>query len=77
MDPKNRDLQIEMETACTEHLKDVGAYLEPKFENIDIDDDSFGVEASVIIPVKNRSKTIADAIDSVLKQVTDFKFNRE
>jgi hypothetical protein len=75
VDPKNREVQLEMEAACTEHLKDIGAYLEPKFNTIDIDHDSFEIEASVIIPVKNRSKTISDAIDSVLKQVTDFKFN--
>ena len=31
VDPKNRKVQIEMEQACTQHLKDVGAYLEPKF----------------------------------------------
>ncbi len=75
VDPKNRDVQIEMEDACKEHLKDIGAYLEPKFETINIDEDSFGVEASVIIPVKNRANTIADAIDSVLSQDTDFNFN--
>jgi GT2 family glycosyltransferase len=75
VDPKNRDVQIEMETACTDHLKDIDAYLEPNFKTIDTDNDLFDVEASVIIPVKNRLKTIEDAVDSVLRQVTDFKFN--
>jgi len=75
VDPKNRGVQLEMEMACTEHLKDINAFLEPNFNTIEIDDDSFNIEASVIIPVKNRLQTIADAIDSVLIQVTDFKFN--
>ena len=71
VDPKNRELQIEMEQACTNHLKKVGAYLEPKFTEIAFDQSDFPVEASVIIPVKNRVKTIADAIRSVLSQKTD------
>jgi len=75
VDPRNRDVQIEMEIACTEHLKKIGAYLEPQFETIDITQGSFEYEASVIIPVKNRVKTIADAVDSVMKQKTNFKFN--
>lgn len=75
VDPKNRAVQIEMEQACTEHLKSIGAYLEPIFENIDLGEGSFPVEASVIIPVRNRIKTIKDAIASVLTQKTDFEFN--
>ncbi len=75
VDPKNRAVQIEMEQACTRHLKDVGAYLKPKFEKIEFSKGSFEYEASVIIPVRNRIKTIKDAIESVLKQKTDFKFN--
>lgn len=75
VDPKNRAVQVEMEQACTQHLKDVGAYLEPKFDNIEFDNDNFEFEASVIIPVRNRIKTVKDAIDSVLKQETTFKFN--
>lgn len=75
VDPKNRAVQIEMEQACTRHLKDVGAYLKPKFEKIEFDKGAFEYEASVIIPVRNRIKTIKDAIESVLKQKTDFKFN--
>ncbi len=75
VDPKNRKVQIEMEQACTQHLKDVGAYLEPKFQPIAFDKDDFEFEASVIIPVRDRIKTVKDAIESVLIQKTDFKFN--
>lgn len=75
VDPKNRTVQLEMEQACTRHLKDIGAYLEPKFQQIEFDKGKFEYEASVIIPVRNRIRTIKDAIGSVLKQKTDFKFN--
>ncbi len=75
VDPKNRKVQIEMEQACTQHLKDVRAYLEPEFETIAFDKDDFEYEASVIIPVRNRIKTVKDAIESVLIQKTNFKFN--
>ena len=75
VDPKNRERQIEMEKACTEHLKDVGAWLEPIFEPIIFDRGEFPCEASVIIPVRNRNKTIRDAISSVLSQQTTFPFN--
>ncbi|MGN0309621.1 MAG: glycosyltransferase family 2 protein [Bacteroides sp.] len=75
VDPKNRDRQIEMEKACTEHLKEIGGYLEPMFESIAFDEGDFAYEASVIIPVRNRIRTIRDAIRSVLNQKTDFKFN--
>ncbi len=74
VDPKNREVQIEMEQALTAHLKKIGAFLKPNYEKINYDG-SFPVEASVIIPVKNRAKTIGDAISSVLKQKTDFDFN--
>ncbi|MFC2124095.1 glycosyltransferase family 2 protein [Bacteroidota bacterium] len=75
VDPKNRQVQIECELTCTSHLKVVGAYLEPRFRSIALSTGSFPVEASVIIPVRNRAKTIGDAIDSVLSQKTDFSFN--
>lgn len=75
VDPKNRQVQIEMEQACTQHLKDVGAFLEPTFEKIEFNRGDFEYEASVIIPVRNRIKTIRDAISSVLMQKTDFPFN--
>lgn len=75
VDPKNKAVQVEMEKACTQHLKDIGAYLEPKFDKIKFDQGEFEYEASVIIPVRNRIKTIKDAIESVLRQETNFKFN--
>ncbi len=75
VDPRNCERQKEMEMACTEHLKVIGAYLPPRFKSVDFDQQAFEVEASVIIPVKNRVKTIGDAINSVLQQETDFDFN--
>lgn len=74
VDPRNRARQTEMEDACTRHLKSIGAYLEPLFDNADYSGD-FPVEASVIIPVHNRVATIADAVESALSQITDFKYN--
>ena len=76
VDPKNREVQIEMEKAVTQHLIDVGAYVHPPFKEIDFSSViDFEYEASVIIPVRNRVKTIGDAIESVLNQNTNFKFN--
>ncbi|MDR2927037.1 MAG: glycosyltransferase family 2 protein [Cytophagaceae bacterium] len=75
VDPKNREVQIEMEAACTEHLKRIGAYLKPEFKSVDFSGETFSGEASVIIPVRNRVKTIGDAIRSVFMQKTNFKFN--
>ena len=75
VDPKNRDRQIEMEQACTEHLKEIGGYLAPEFKKIEFSAGNFEYEASVIIPVRNRIRTIRDAIKSVLSQKTDFKYN--
>ncbi|MCR5017880.1 MAG: glycosyltransferase [Bacteroidales bacterium] len=75
VDPRNRASQIEMEDAVTEHLKAIGGYLEPVFREIDLDEGDFPVEASVVIPCKNRVKTIADALKSALSQKTDFPYN--
>ncbi|MGD1005630.1 MAG: glycosyltransferase family A protein [Ignavibacteriaceae bacterium] len=75
VDPKNREVQREMETAVTGHLKRIGAYLTPEFDLLDSDESDFEYEASVIIPVKDRAKTISDAVESVLKQKTNFPFN--
>lgn len=76
VDPKNREAQIEMEQACTNHLKAINAYLEPdEFDEIKFDASYFEYEASVIIPVRDRVKTIGDAIQSVLSQKTSFKYN--
>ena len=62
VDPKNRAVQIEMEAAATEHLKRIGAWLKPRFKTPDLDDTAFATEASVIIPVKDRVKTVGDAV---------------
>lgn len=75
VDPKNRAVQIEMEEACTEHLKRIGAYLEPKFADVAFNELDFKVEASVVIPVRDRVKTIEDAIKSVLNQKANVDFN--
>ena len=75
VDPKNREVQIEMEEACTDHLKKIGGYLPPKFKKVEFNKFDFEYEASVIIPVRNRIRTISDAIKSVLGQKTNFKFN--
>jgi hypothetical protein len=75
VDPRNREVQVEMEMACTAHLKDVNVWLKPSFREINFEDGGFDYEASVIIPVKNRAKTVGDAIKSVLIQQSHFKFN--
>ena len=75
VDPKNRDVQIEMEKVFTHHLKEIGAFISYENKNSVSFNDSFKYEASVIIPVKNRINTIADAINSALKQKTKFNFN--
>lgn len=75
VDPKNRKVQIEMEEACTDHLKKIDGYLAPKFRKVEFNKFDFEYEASVIIPVRNRIRTIGDAIKSVLNQKTNFKFN--
>lgn len=75
VDPRNRTVQIEMEKACTAHLKAIGGYLKPKFKPVQFDEGDFPVEASVIIPVRNRIKTVEDAVRSVFMQKAKFKFN--
>jgi len=75
VDPKNRSVQLEMEKVLTSYLKKAGAFLTPEFKAVDIKAEVFNTEASVIIPVRNREKTIADAIISVMKQKTDFDYN--
>ena len=76
VNPRNREVQIEMEQAVTEHLTIIGAlvdnkkYKEPQFTL-----GNFPVEASVIIPVYNREKTIADAVRSALSQEASFEYN--
>jgi len=76
VNPRNREVQIEMERACTLHLEKVGALIDTNFyRQPDFDEQEFDNEASVIIPVYNREKTIADAVKSALSQKTSFKYN--
>lgn len=75
VDPRNHGVQVEMEAACTAHLKRIGGYLEPKFKDVDLNSVPFEVEASVVIPCRNRVKTIGDALRSALSQETDFPYN--
>ena len=75
VDPRNRSVQLERETAFTYYLKNIHAFLPPVERKIDLSEGEFAYEASVITPVRNRIRTIADAIESVLKQETDFPFN--
>ena len=74
VDPKNRAAQVEMEQICTAHLKRIGAYLEPKFKDVEFSGE-FPVTASVVIPVYNRVRTVKDAVESALAQQCDFPFN--
>ena len=76
VDPRNRDVQIEMEKICTEHLKRIGGYLEPVFkEPAPAEGHSYPVTATVVIPVFNRIRTVKDAVESALSQECDFPFN--
>ena len=75
VDPRNRDYQIEMEQVATEHLRRIGAFLEPPTAPRATVAESFPVEASVVIPVRNRERTVADAVKSALGQATEFAFN--
>lgn len=68
VDPRNRQVQIEMEACVTAHLKRIGAYLQPGDYKTLPEAGKFPVTASVIIPCKNRARTIADAIHSALNQ---------
>lgn len=76
VNPRNREVQIEMEKACTQHLGKVGALIDTTFyRQPDFGEQDFECEASVIIPVFNREKTVADAVKSALGQKANFKFN--
>ena len=76
VNPRNREVQIEMERACTAHLEKVGAIVDTNFyRQPDFDEQEFACEASVVIPVFNREKTIADAVKSALSQKTNFPYN--
>ena len=76
VNPRNRDVQIEMEAACTEHLRLIDGYLKPGAgTSVNTDEGRFPVLASVIIPVRNRERTVADAVKSALSQQLDGPYN--
>ena len=75
VDPRNKTVQKEMELVATGHLKNIGAFLGPHFKTVPQSAHDFPVQASVIIPVRNRTRTIADAVHSALAQETNFLFN--
>ncbi len=76
VDPRNRTRQLEMERACTRHLRALNAYLHgDEYDDVNLQQGEFAVEATVVIPVRNRERTIRDAIRSVLEQQTRFPFN--
>ena len=76
VNPANRDVQIEMEQACTTHLRLVNALVDPtQYGEVDFNEQEFSIEASVVIPVFNRVKTIQDAVESALSQKATFKYN--
>jgi len=76
VNPANRNVQIEMEQVCTDHLREVNALVDPtQYIEVDFAEQEFEVEASVVIPVFNRVKTIRDAVESALSQKTEFKYN--
>jgi hypothetical protein len=75
VDPRNRNYQIEMEKVATTHLRRIGAWLPAPATRKLTDGGKFDVEVSVVIPVRNRVKTVADAVKSALSQKPDFEFN--
>ena len=75
VDPGNILIQKEMEEVATEYLKNIGAYLEPRFKKIPVSMHTYPVEATVVIPVRNRAHTITHAVRSAVSQKTDFTYN--
>lgn len=75
VDPKNRDYQLEMEAIATDYLRRIGAWLEPRFESVPVPRDRYPVHATVVIPVRNRERTVAEAVQSALAQKATFDFN--
>ena len=76
VNPRNRDVQIEMEHAVTAHLNSISATIDSAdYSEPDFQEQMFDIEASVVIPVYNREKTICDAVESALSQETSFPFN--
>lgn len=76
VDPRNREVQKELEQAATVHLAEIGALVDTgKYQSPNLYVGEFPVEASVIIPVRDRVRTIRDAMESALSQQCGFLFN--
>lgn len=76
VNPRNREVQAEMEKVVTHHLEEVGALVDPEdYITPDFSEQEFEIEASVVIPVYNRERTVRDAVESALAQETKFQFN--
>lgn len=75
VDPRNRAYQMDMEEVLTEHLAEIDALVSEEREEVNYDEEDFEVEASVIIPVRNRARTVMDAVNSALSQITNFPMN--
>jgi len=76
VDPANTAVQKEMERAFTEYLKRIGAYVPAaRLRRLEPGPAPFPVEASVVIPVRNRRETITQAVASALSQEAGFPFN--
>lgn len=75
VNPRNILYQAQMERVFTDFLLACGGKVNPVTINSKDTEEVFSVEASVIIPVKNRVSTIGEAIKSALSQQTEFDFN--
>lgn len=72
---RNAERQKKLEKIATGYLKLADAYLPPRTKKSGRTNVSFPVEASIVIPVLNRKKTITDALKSALAQKTNSAFN--
>lgn len=75
VNPRNEEVQRDRETVFTKYLERKGMWLPAEKEDINLDEGDFPVEASVIIPVRDRARTIIEAVDSALSQTAPFRFN--
>lgn len=75
VNPRNRDYQIDMERTCTQWLRSMNALAPVVKKEANLEEGEFPVEASVIIPVRDRVRTVTDAVRSALGQKCDFPFN--
>lgn len=75
VNPRQRSYQKEMEDVCTFYLEAINGLVDSEPFYPDLSEGIFPVEASIIIPVRNRQRTIRDAVESALSQKADFNFN--